>query len=435
MLGNRRFMATFRLNVRSIVMIRALKGLIPLLILCGCIGAAWWLYVNQPELKQRSQPPTYVRVEGTVLRETTYPLRVKAQGTVQPRTRSTLLPEVPGRIVKVSDSFRPGGFFAEDEILLELDPVDFETAVTVAEASLAQANLVLAEEEARAAQAAEDWRDLGRTGEIPPLVARLPQLAKTRADVSAAEAQVEQARRNLDRTRIRAPYEGQVIEQAVDVGQYVSQGTTLGRIFATDYVEVRLSLPEQESRFLDLPHSYRGESSDLEKNGLSVVLLASVAGEEVLWEGRLVRVESGLDEQTRQAVAVARVSHPYTKREDGRPPLLIGTFVQAEIDGGDLDNVFVIPRSAVRAGNEIILISPENTLRRATVKPLVSNADHVVVRAESTAPVKEGDVLCVTPIPFPADGARVIPTIDGEAPPRGVAGPPPKEPATVTTRS
>lgn len=417
------------------VMIRALKGLIPLLILCGCIGAAWWLYVNRPQPKERRQPPTYVRVEGTVLRATSYPLRVKAQGTVQPRTRSTLVPEVSGRVVNVSDSFRPGGFFGEGEVLLELDPVDYETAVTVAEAALAQSQLVLAEEEARAAQATDDWRALGRTGEIPPLVARMPQLAKSRADVAAAEAQVEQARRNLERTKIRAPYEGQVIEQAVDVGQFVGQGTTLGRIFATDYVEVRLPLPEQESRFLDLPHSYREEPNAVAKEGLSVALLASVAGEDVIWEGHLVRVESGLDEQTRQAVAVARVSHPYAKRKDGRPPLLIGTFVEAEIDGGDLEGVFVIPRAAVRAGNEIILISAENTLRRATVKPLVSNADHVVVKADVSAPMEEGDVLCVTPIPFPADGARVIPTIDGQAAPRGVAGPPPDVPETITTRS
>ena len=416
-------------------MLRALKGLIPLLILSGCIAVAWWLYVNQPEMEVRQKPPTYVRVEGTVLRSATYPLRVKAQGTVQPRTRSTLVPEVSGRVVSVSDAFRPGGFFAEGEILLELDRVDYETAVTIAEASLAQAKLVLAEEEARAGQAADDWKDLGRSGTVPPLVARLPQLAKARADVAAAEAQTEQARRNLERTKIRAPYEGQVIEQVVDVGQFVSQGTTLGRIFATDYLEVRLPLPEQESRFLDLPHAYKDDKGEGSGEAIPVALLAQIAGEQVIWEGEIVRVESGLDEQTRQAVAVARVSEPYAKREDGRPPLLMGTFVQAEIDGGDLENVFVIPRSAVRAGNEIILISEENRLSRVTVHPLVSNADHVVVKVGSDTAISDGDVLCLTPIPFPADGARVIPTIDGRAPGKGVAGPPPDVPTAATTRS
>lgn len=412
-----------------------LKGLIPLLILGGCIGAAWWLFVNQPEPKDRRQAPTLVRVEGTVLRPTTYPLRVKTQGTVQPRTRSTLVPEVSGRIVKVSDVFRPGGFFEAGEILLELDAVDYEVAVTIAEASLAQSKLALAEEEARAAQAEDDWRALGRTGAIPPLAARLPQLAKSRADVAAAEAQLKLAERNLERTRIRAPYEGQMIEQNVDVGQFVNQGTTLGRVFATDFVEVRLPLPEQETRFLELPHVYRGEPPPDAPPALGVALLASVAGEDVVWEGQVVRVESGLDSQTRQTVAVARVAKPYARQDDGRPPLLIGTFVEAEIQGGDLEDVYVIPRAAVRAGNEIILISAENTLRRATVRPLVSNAEHVIVKADAEAPISDGDVLCVTPIPFPADGARVIPTIDGQAPPRGVAGPAPRGPEVLTTRS
>lgn len=416
-------------------MFRALKGLIPLLILSGCIAVAWWLYVNQPQQEMRQRPPTYVRVEGRVLRATTYPLRVVSQGTVQPRTRSTLVPEVSGRVIHVSESFRPGGFFAEGEVLLELDRVDYETAVTIAEASLAQAKLVLAEEEARASQATEDWRDLGRSGEIPELVARLPQLAKARADVAASEAQRAQALRNLERTQIRAPYEGQVIEQVVDVGQFVSPGTTLGRVFATDYLEVRLPLPEQESRFLNLPHAYQDEEEKAGADGIPVALLAQVAGEEVVWEGSLVRVESGVDEQTRQAVAVARVNAPYAKRDDGRPPLLIGTFVRAEIDGGDLEGVFVIPRAAVRAGNEIILISEENTLSRLTVKPLVSDAAHVVVKAGKDTKLSDGDVLCVTPIPFPADGARVIPTIDGRETSKGVAGPPPDVPAAATTRS
>jgi multidrug efflux system membrane fusion protein len=141
---------------------------------------------------------------------------------------------------------------------------------------------------------------------------------------------------------------------------------------------------------------------------------ALVNGKPAIWSGRVVRVEGAMDLNTRQVVAVAQVDDPYARRKDGAPPLKIGQFVEAELAGEILTDAFVIPRSAVRAGNEIILISPQNTLRRMTVEPLVADEKNIVISAGSPKAPKEGDVLCTTPIPFPADGARVLPTIDGK---------------------
>lgn len=359
-------------------------------------------------------PPTFVRVEGTVLNKTEYELRVRSQGTVQPRTRSTLLPEVSGKIIEISPSFRPGGFFGQGDVLMRLDPLDYETAIVIAKGTLAQAEVMLAEEKARADQAVENWRAMGRTGTPSALVTRAPQVAKAEADVASAKAQIMKAERDLERTTIRSPYACQVLEQAVDVGQFVSQGTILGRIFAVDYVEIRLPLPERESQFLKLPQSFRDQSTATE-DGAKVFLKSIVAGKPVAWEGKIVRVEGSLDAETRQATAVAQVTDPYARRADGSPPLTIGAFVEAEISGEPLRDVYIIPRNAVRAGNEIILIDrPQNTLRRLTVDPLVSNEKHIVVSASAAKAPKPGDVLCITPIPFPADGARVLPSIDGQ---------------------
>jgi multidrug efflux system membrane fusion protein len=219
---------------------RFLRATLPLAILGACGYAAWWFITHKPETVTMEAPPTVVRVEGTKLQRQTYPVRVRSQGTVQPRTRSTLLPEVAAKVLEVSPSFRPGGFFDTGEVLLKLDPVDYETALVVAKATLAQAEVVLAEETAKAGQARENWRALGKTGEPGALALRLPQVAKAEADVSAAKAQIAQAERDLERTVIRAPYDGQVLEQLVDVGQYVNEGTALGQIFAVDYVEIRL---------------------------------------------------------------------------------------------------------------------------------------------------------------------------------------------------
>jgi len=359
-------------------------------------------------------PPTLVRVEGTVLSKTSYELRVRSQGTVQPRTRSTLLPEVSGKIIEISPSFRPGGFFGQGDVLMRLDPLDYETAIVIAKAALAQAEVMLVEEQARADQAVENWRAMGRTGTPSALVSRAPQVAKAQADVASAKAQVMKAERDLERTTIRAPYACQVLEQGVDLGQFVGQGTTLGLIFAVDYVEIRLPLPERESQFLKLPQSFRDQSTAT-VDGAKVFLKSIVAGKPVAWEGKIVRVEGSLDTETRQATAVAQVTDPYARRPDGAPPLTIGVFVEAEIAGEPLQDVYIIPRNAVRAGNEIILIDrPQNTLRRMTVDPLVSNEKHIVVSANAAKAPKEGDILCVTPIPFPADGARVLPSIDGQ---------------------
>jgi len=395
---------------------RFFRAVLPLAILGACGYAGWWFIVNRPETPTMEAPPTLVRVEGTRLKREPYPVLVRSQGTVQPRTRSMLLPEVPAKIIEVSPSFRPGGFFKQGEVLLKLDPVDYETALVVARATLAQAEVMLAEESAKSAQARENWRTLGKAGEPGALALRLPQVAKAEADVEAAKAQIALAERNLDRTTIRAPYDGQVLEQLADVGQFVNVGTSLGQIFATDYVEVRLPLPERELRFLDLPEHFRDGTvtkAGAPAAGAPVRLRSVVSGQAATWEGAIVRVESAIDESTRQITAVAQVNDPYARRDDGSPPLRIGQFLEAEIEGETLTDVFVIPRRAVRAGNEILLITPENKLQRVTVEPILGDTETIVVSADTGKAPREGDVLCLTPIPFAAEGAGVLPLIDG----------------------
>ncbi|WP_395715307.1 efflux RND transporter periplasmic adaptor subunit [Prosthecobacter sp.] len=395
-------------------MARTLRALLPLLILAACGWGMWWLVTHKPEMAVMETRPVLVTVEGMTLKKTSYPVRVSSQGAVQPRTQSTLVPEVAGMIVEVSPSFRPGGFFEKGELLVKLDAVDYETAVVVAKAAVALAKVTLAEEEAKAEQALENWKALGRQGAPGELVSRAPQVARAKADLAAAEARVVKAERDSQRTIIRAPYAGQVLEQVADVGQYVSPGTTLGRIFATDFVEVRLPLPERESMHVRLPEHYRDASES--PPATKVRLRTTAAGKTVIWEGRLVRVESALDAETRQSTAVAQIDNPFSKRADGAPPLKIGQFIEAEIEGDALEDVFIIPRAAVRAGDEIILITAQKTLRRMFVEPIFGTEKQIVVSAKSPKAPKEGDVLCLTPIPFPADGARVNAVIDGLPP-------------------
>jgi membrane fusion protein, multidrug efflux system len=359
--------------------------------------------------------PTLLRVEGITLKPSTHAVRVRSQGMVQARTRSTLLPEVTGRIIEVSSCFNEGGFFEKDAVLLKLDPLTYETALVEAQAEQARAESLLAEEEARAAQAIANWKTLGHSEAPPPMVSRQPQLRQNTAEVAASKARVKKAERDLERCIIRAPYAGQVLEQTADVGQLVTPGSPLGTVFAIEHLEVRLPLPERDIRFVSLPELYRDGSLSTSEP-VPTRLHSLVNGSRQTWEAGIFRVESAIDAATRQLIAVALVDDPFARRDDSRAPLKIGQFVEAEIQGEALNDVFIIPRSAVRAGNEVILITPEHTLRRVFLEPLTGDEKHLVVSASQAKGPKPGDVLCITPIPFPADGAKVQPTIDGVAP-------------------
>ncbi len=391
-----------------------------MLVLGGGGALGWWLYHTRPVPEVAAIPAPLVRVEGQTLKKAVYPVVARSQGVVQPLRRTVLTTEVAGRVVEMSPHFRPGHFVDEGEVLARLDPVNFETALTEERAAQAQAEALLVDEKARVEQAVEGWKALGRKGEPSALLTRVHQVARAEADVAAARARVRRAERDLERAELRAPYAGQVLRQEADLGQVVGAGTDIGEIFAIDAVEVRLPLPEREMTHLKLPQLHPGQESG--ELGAEVRLLAREGGRAAPWMGRLARVEGAVDAGTRQTIAVARVENPFLRREDGHAPLKIGQFVEAEILGVPLHDVLVLPRAAVRAGNEIILITTDNRLRRVIVEPLAGDARHVVVAADATGGPREGDVLCVTPIPFPVEGAKVLPTIDGQTERPGMAG-------------
>ena len=390
---------------------------LPLLVL-GLAGSYYQYLINtKPEPPQHKAPQVITNVEATRLKEQSYQVILESRGTVQPRTKTTLIPEVSGTIIEMSPSFQEGGFFEKGDLLLKIDPLNYETAIIVTKAALAQAETVIEEEKARAVQAVENWKRLGKTGLPGDLVLRKPQLAEANARVAAAKADLIRAERDLERTQIRAPYAGRVLTQEVDVGQYVNPGTTLGLCYAVDYVEIRLPLTNRQLAFIDLPEAYRDESTVSEKHSLSeVTLKGSIGAQNAEWKGKIARVEGAIDERSRQLFVVAHVDNPYKKNDAGHPPLKIGLFVHASIKANKLDKVFVLPRKAVRAGNEVILIDKENHIRRQNTKPLWSDENSVIISANKDGGLESGQVICLTPLAFPADGATVSPTIDGVAP-------------------
>jgi len=352
-----------------------------------------------------------IRVDAISAEKASLNFTVFSQGTVKPRTQTTLVAEVAGQIVSVSSNFIPGGFFRSGEILLQIDPSDYATAVLRSQANLAARKAQLADQKARSDQARKDWTNLGREGKPSDLTLRIPQLAEAEAAVQAAEAELKEAERNLERTRIKVPYDGLVRNKLVDVGQFVSPGTPLGVTFAIDTAEIRLPLSNNDLKFLVLPSATRLEKSQR----VPVTLTAEEGGVEKQWNAEIVRTEGVVDEGSRVVYAVAEVTDPYgvLGQSDG-PELKMGSFVRAEIQGLRVDDVVVLPRSVLRADNTVLIANDE---RKLEIRPVT------VVRAEPenvylSDGVNDGELVITTSLDAPIPGISLA--ISGEPVPDSV---------------
>jgi RND family efflux transporter MFP subunit len=391
-----------------------LKWGLPIVVLAAAVGAGRWIIESRPEAEIRPPSETPVAIDATRIRPSAFDVRIRTEGTVRPRTESTLIPQVAGTVTRVSASFRDGGFFDAGDVLLNLDDRDYELALASAEAQVAQAQSALEQELALAKVVEDDWKQLGKPA--PALGLRKPQIAAARADLLSAQAQLERARIDLERTRIRAPYDGRVLEQNADVGQFVTVGADLGRIYATDYVEIRLPLSNRQLEFVDLPEHFRDDAGAIAvpRDGPAVVLTARFGQTAHQWQGRVVRAEGAIDTSSRQLYVVAQVDDPYARGPGDRPPLRIGQFVEADIAGLRLEDVVVLPAAALREGGEVLVVDDASRLQRRPVNVVWADGEQVVIDA-GLAP---GELVATTPMSVAANGTLVSATVDGQPPDR-----------------
>lgn len=394
---------------------RALQILLPIGILGLATGITALMILNrkEPPRRQFQAPPR--EVVARTLEPQSYQIVLESQGSVQARTTSNLIPEVRGRIVAIGENFQEGAFFEEGEILIEIEKADYEAELIVAEANYAQAELRLAEEEAQANQAKRDWERLNPGQPASRLTLREPQLKQAAAAVASASARVRTAQLNLERTSLRAPFAGRVLTKNVDVGQFVSPGNQLARVFAVDIAEVRLPLTASQYARMELPSIYRGENPTFAE-GPAVTFSLTVAGDVHSWRGRVVRTEGAVDARSRQQFVVAQVRNPYGANAQGRPPLKIGSFVEAQIQGEVLQDVFVVPRNLIRENTYLLLVHTDeqgDVLRRRDVN-IVWQTDEVAVIDEGLQP---GEVLCLTQVPLALEDypVQAVPEAEAEA--------------------
>ncbi|MEJ2089653.1 MAG: efflux RND transporter permease subunit [Gammaproteobacteria bacterium] len=331
------------------------KLAVPAILVAASAAAAVWLFLQEPEPPVRNVDPPVLLVDVIPAVPTTVDLNVRAQGTVTPRTQTTLVSEVSGQILEVSATFVSGGFFKAGELLVRIDDRNYRAELKRAEAAVAAARTVLVREQGLADYAKEDWEKLRRSEAATALALRKPQMAEALAQLTFAEADLEKRQGDLARTVIRAPYDGMIREKRADMGQYVSPGTQLAEVFAVDVVEVRLPLPDK-----DLPHVALDDHP-------AVHLSASIGGTRHEWDGSIVRTEGVFDVRSRVLHAVAQVQDPYNQRSDlWRYPLRVGTFVDAEIEGFEVASLrwkipCRAPSCATTAEASMAISAPDDT--------------------------------------------------------------------------
>jgi len=395
--------------------------LFPLGILALGVAAVFVLWLTRPVAVPSPVDPVLPLIRVQTLQPQGLQLVVEGQGTVVPRTESDLRSQVSGEVVWVSPSLVAGGFFDAGDRLLKLDPVDYEADLESARALLARAQ----SEAARAEK--ERLRQRRLADRSVASQARIDDAENAahvaEAGLREAQARLGRAERDLERTAVYAPYRGRVRSETADLGQFVSRGEALARIYAVDYAEVRLPIPDRELRYLDVPLGYRASNGREESKsqetypirdlaeagsenmvGPRVILKAEFAGEDHEWTGSIVRTEGELDPKSRMVTVVARVEDPYGRNdEEGRPPLAVGLFVQAEISGKFISEAMVIPRSALHPGDRVLVLDNENRLHYRSIQVLRTERESVIVEGG----LKAGERVVVSPFSAAIEGMAV----------------------------
>ena len=324
---------------------------------------------------------------------------ITGEGTVRPVNEISLVPQVDGKVEYVASSLVNGGEFKKGDILLRIEPVDYELAVTLAKAKVktAESLLQLAEQESEAAR--EEWRlhDSEAASENtppPPLVAKEPQLAAAKAKLAADKANLKKAILDLERTKLKAPFDGRVSQENVDTGQYVRPGQSLATLYSTDEAEIVLPLEDEDLFWFRVPGFTSGSGP-----GSSARVIARIAGQELSWKGEVVRAEGRLDERTRMINVVVRVDKPYATK----PPLPVGLFVTVVIDGRKLPNAAEIPRSGLRQGGIVWTVTEKTRLRFKKVEIARFKGDNVIIKSGLDA----NETVVVSPLKVVTDGMKV----------------------------
>ncbi|WP_404339557.1 efflux RND transporter periplasmic adaptor subunit [Pseudoalteromonas mariniglutinosa] len=364
--------------------------ILPIAVLVGGLGIAFaFASMKQPPEEKPAQD-TRPLVATTALNYAAMTLDVQSYGIVKPKHQTELVAQVSGQVVSVSEQFVQGGFVKQGDILARIDANDYEAALIEAEAGLAQASSGLEIERAQVHVAQAEWdRIKGDSHEMIPseLYLRKPQLAEKLATFRAAQASVKRAKRNLERTYIKAPYDAIINQRSISLGSVVNPGSSFGTLSSTSLAEIRLPVADKELQYL----ANQGI-------GANVSLMAEFAGKQTTWQATIVRNEGVIDQKSRMSYLVAQIESPYAAKS----PLRFGSYINATITGRTLDNAIVVPQHLVN-DNKVAVLNNDHTLSFKTLAVVREQNGQVI----ASNGLSDGELLITSALDYPTEGMAV----------------------------
>lgn len=363
--------------------------ILPIIVLAVGIGgyAAMAAMKKPPEEKAVVDNTPVVSV--AIIEKRPMMFSVDSYGIVNAKYETELVSQVNGEIIYLSDAFVRGGFVKKGDILAKIDPSDYEAALTDAEANLASARATLVQEKAYGKVAAEEWKRI-KDGVPTELSLRKPQLAQELARLNSSEAGLKRAKRNLERTLIKAPYDALIENRNIGLGSYVSMGTQLGKLLSIEVAEIRLPLADKDIRYLD--------NKGL---GSSVKITGNFAGQVQQWQGKIVRSEGVIDNRSRMTYLVAEVVDPYGLSSP-KNELRYGSYITASIQGDRVEDVTTIPRHLI-INDRVAILDQDNKLKYQTVNMIRQQGARVVIRDG----LEDGMRIITSALDYPIEGMQL----------------------------
>lgn len=378
------------------------KYLFPLAFIVGAVVIAVLLHMAKPKVVEEKTefPPLTVDVAEATLDESV--LSSIFQGSVRAKTDIELVTQVTGKVVSVSDKFIEGGQFEKGDVILKIDDSDYRVALKSAQARVAEAKVELDLELAAAENNKKEWQRLvGESLEnADPLRLNKPQVQRARARLDAAKAQLAQAQLDFNRTRVKAPFSGRLTNKTAEVGQFISRGSSVGRIFSTDSVEIRIPMSDLQISELGIG---LGQIPDAKKK-LPAKVLVQFGKQDYAWNGYLKSIDASIDKQTRLLYGTVVVDQPFKANQN--LPLAPGMFVDVELAAAKKVSGVRVPRTALRSGNRVYVIE-NNKLVFKQADTLFTSPEIAVLDVKTNSAVLPGDKVIISAVPGAFEGMSV----------------------------
>ena len=344
----------------------------------------------KPEIDKKVNTESVPTVATINIKAVDFVVPITSEGMVLPKTNISFASEITGKVVFVAPQFSIGGKFTAGDVLVKIDPRDYELAITRAQANVSARLASLDLEQAKSDLAKNDWKKYGKKGRPSALNLNLPQVASAQAALAGAKADLLLAKRNLEKTKVAAPFDGVIFAKNVDIGQFVNIGTSLATIASTEIAEIRVALSDKQLNSSGLNNSFDN----------IIVKISSEETSHVQWQGHVAQIEAQRDERTLMNFVVVEVREPFTQQA---VPLRFNTFVEIEFDGETLHSVYPLARNYMMLGNKVKILNSQSQLVIRSVDVSHSDANTFYI----SDGLEANDQLITTQLPGVKNGSQL----------------------------